>query len=514
MAELVTKQNIIELFQWFANQTDQRYILETVRASANTKGGIKIGDGLYMEGDTLNCTVTLSGGGDGVSYILQPASESELGGIRPGTGVSMRGSYLDLTPADTNNLGGIKVGVGLEMRDGFLDVTLTGGDGAAVADFTGATANTEGKSGLVPKPARGDQAKFLRADGKWVTVNEYPNTLTADVAGIQGALWQDVVGDTPCLKFRYGDYEYNFYGERKLLGSDAPQLDTSQPGKGYILSQAVSTSDGGLWYELRDGKPTLKLRQGSFEFAYKYNSVTYKGSSTDGLISYVDCDRLPMEDACVDSDMASLTSANIYVADSAYANLYQKGENVSAENPATPLFGNAFTANPGVAATIKLAYDATILPIKVNATTQAEYTTDCWFFFNEGIISLAKTKNANQFVLNCITVTPSGNLSLSYGTFTNPKKQKYNAATFFPAKSYANKPHHLAITCKMINGQAVSNVALDGNFIITAYGGQLTIFKPGTQYSFSEYVAFNKIRWFNKVFWEDDFEPPKPNAYY
>ena len=379
MAELVTKQNIIELFQWFANQTDQRYILETVRASANTKGGIKIGDGLYMEGDTLNCNVTLSGGGDGVSYILQPASESELGGIRPGTGVSMRGSYLDLTPADTNNLGGVKVGDGLTMDaqnrlnvvqgatipsatktttggikvgegldivDGYLKVTLTGGDssgdgiipghgltkngmyldvtpanksqlggikvgeglemnteteklnvipatknsiggiipgyglamdgeflnvtfsgGSGVeSDFVGATAYLNGKSGLVPAPNHGDQNKFLRGDGTWHTINQSSGGLSYGTADVEGALWQDVVGDTPCLKFRYGEYEYNFFGERKLsddaTAASTLPLDTS-PGQAYKLSQEVSTVDGGLWYELRDEKPTLKFRKGS-----------------------------------------------------------------------------------------------------------------------------------------------------------------------------------------------------------------------------------------------------------
>lgn len=37
--------------------------------------------------------------------------------------------------------------------------------------MVGATSDTAGKAGYVPAPAAGDQAKFLRGDGTWVTVD-------------------------------------------------------------------------------------------------------------------------------------------------------------------------------------------------------------------------------------------------------------------------------------------------------------------------------------------------------
>lgn len=37
--------------------------------------------------------------------------------------------------------------------------------------MTGATSSVAGNSGLVPAPAKGDQAKYLRGDGSWVTVD-------------------------------------------------------------------------------------------------------------------------------------------------------------------------------------------------------------------------------------------------------------------------------------------------------------------------------------------------------
>lgn len=55
-------------------------------------------------------------------------------------------------------------------------------------DFTGAGAETAGAHGLVPAPAIGDNAKFLRGDGTWATT-PYPNVFSgADGtnAGAQG----------------------------------------------------------------------------------------------------------------------------------------------------------------------------------------------------------------------------------------------------------------------------------------------------------------------------------------
>lgn len=53
-------------------------------------------------------------------------------------------------------------------------------------DFTGATASTDGKHGLVPAPSAGEQDKFLKGDGTWADVSggssELINPLTASVA--------------------------------------------------------------------------------------------------------------------------------------------------------------------------------------------------------------------------------------------------------------------------------------------------------------------------------------------
>ena len=54
--------------------------------------------------------------------------------------------------------------------------------------FTGASAGAAGAAGLVPAPAQGDQAKFLKADGTWGTpVNTTYDEATTDAAGLMSA---------------------------------------------------------------------------------------------------------------------------------------------------------------------------------------------------------------------------------------------------------------------------------------------------------------------------------------
>lgn len=56
----------------------------------------------------------------------------------------------------------------------------------AVAAMTGATADADGVSGLVPAPAAGDGGKFLRGDGTWGEI-DIPDGTTDHTLGISGA---------------------------------------------------------------------------------------------------------------------------------------------------------------------------------------------------------------------------------------------------------------------------------------------------------------------------------------
>ena len=122
-------------------------------ATRETRGGIRVGDGLYMSGDVLNCSV--QGGSGGVELV--PATAEVLGGVKVGQRLSVTedgvlsadsipaatrsslgtvivGNHLsvnngtldyNLPTASENVLGGVKIGEGLTITDGVLSADAT-----------------------------------------------------------------------------------------------------------------------------------------------------------------------------------------------------------------------------------------------------------------------------------------------------------------------------------------------------------------------------------------------------
>ena len=89
--------------------------------------------------------------------------------VLPGDHVTVR---KELTDTGANyTVGAVQFPV---IVDGESSEVLYGdgtpGNPLGVYDFTGATANKDGKPGAVPAPSAGDQGKFLRGDGNWATV--------------------------------------------------------------------------------------------------------------------------------------------------------------------------------------------------------------------------------------------------------------------------------------------------------------------------------------------------------
>ena len=111
-------------------------------------------------------------------------------------------------------------------------------------DFTGATSIAGGLSGLVPAPSIGDENKFLRGDGSWASISSGGGS-----------------------------------------------------SSGNVLGTVAATVDGGLWYELVNNAPVLKLRSGNYEYAFAYDSMKYAGSNTE-LVSYLPFENSATEDVC------------------------------------------------------------------------------------------------------------------------------------------------------------------------------------------------------------------------
>lgn len=96
--------------------------------------------------------------------------------------------------ASNDNIGGIKIGYTQneknypilldENKKAYVNVPWTDTD-TTYKVMTGATSTTNGKAGLVPGAAAGQQTRYLRADGQWMTPpNQTYSKATADALGL------------------------------------------------------------------------------------------------------------------------------------------------------------------------------------------------------------------------------------------------------------------------------------------------------------------------------------------
>lgn len=128
------------------------YTLPT--ASEVTKGGVKVGDGLYMDGETLQLDPNRSFAG-----VLEDFPKLPQEGCMV---------IIDDTPYLFDG----------ENWRAFNDYD----------DFTGATELQGGASGLVPAPAAGQHNEVLRGDGSW---GKY--LLGTESSTLEGAMWLSVI---------------------------------------------------------------------------------------------------------------------------------------------------------------------------------------------------------------------------------------------------------------------------------------------------------------------------------
>ena len=78
------------IFHWADGNGGRKEIDLLPTASEYVKGGVKVGDGLYMDDEFLNASVS-------VAYELPTASEYVKGGVKVGVGLSLAGDVLNCT---------------------------------------------------------------------------------------------------------------------------------------------------------------------------------------------------------------------------------------------------------------------------------------------------------------------------------------------------------------------------------------------------------------------------------
>ena len=93
--------------------------------------------------------------------------------------------------------------------------------------MSGATSSAAGKSGLVPAPAKGEQAKFLRGDGKWIEIvlEDNTNTTYTFADGTNGFTVTPLGGSPQTVKV-------------------TPSIDKNVTYSGTLTSGRVATFDG------------------------------------------------------------------------------------------------------------------------------------------------------------------------------------------------------------------------------------------------------------------------------
>lgn len=114
-----------------------------------------------------------------------------------------------------------------------------------IGNFGAASASAAGSTGLVPAPAKGDQTKFLRADGKWIVPTD-TNTDTKNTAGATNSTSKlFLIGATSQGANPQTYSNSNVYATAGRLYSNGRMLLDIQVGG----NQPTNQQTGDLWFE-------------------------------------------------------------------------------------------------------------------------------------------------------------------------------------------------------------------------------------------------------------------------
>ena len=342
-------------------------------------------------------------------------------------------------------------------------------------DFTGATSIAGGISGLVPAPQAGDESKFLRGDGVWATVESgsaggaVDYVIGSKVSSVEGGFWQDTFNDTPVLKLRHGDYEYNFvYDNITYLGGASAPLVNTTPNT-YVLGTASVSNDGGVWYEVNNDVPTLNLHKGSFNYSFNYDRITYRGDNSN-LAAYLPFNVSPTADAC-------------------------GNEWTTTGNPTIVDNENAFGGK-------ELYCDSSSYVTCSNITLDSnQWTVDFWVTIRDGYLWVARSLSTGGDQML--------QMSNGYVNIYFPAFPIIANASRTPLQK--NKRYHIALTFDQprlrvfVDGQLNIDASYDGEMILTS---PISIPPKGSTHGYSCFRIFK-----GQCLWTSDFTPPTDEDY-
>ena len=202
-------------------------------------------------------------------------------------GLSFADLEYELPTASVTTKGGVKVGSGLAITGDTLNVTISGG--ASYADFSGATSVSSGAAGLVPAPRVGAENYFLRGDGQWASIaggeESMAYVLSEHISTIEGGFWAEEIEGVQAMRLRLGNYIYNFNSSSASYDSGSSATATVQPDT-YFLDTVPSSEEGGVWYSTDNGEPKICFHSGNYNYGIAYDTVTWVGGNTN-LVAYL-----------------------------------------------------------------------------------------------------------------------------------------------------------------------------------------------------------------------------------
>lgn len=247
---------------------------------------------------TYNLATTTSNG------LMSSSDKTKLNGIESGANKYVHPAYT----AKTNGLykvtidgtGHVSSTVNVSKSD-ITDLGIPSQD-TTYSNMIGATATTDGTSGLVPAPQKGEQWKFLRADGRWITPdNTTYNPVTTKTDGL-------------------------------MIASDKVKLDGIETGANKYVHPTYASHDSGLYKITVDTKghvsATTNVSKADITaLGIPSTDTTYSTATqtVNGLMSSTDKKKLD-----------GFLSASSYALKTDLAGLYKyKGSITSASLPTT-----------------------------------------------------------------------------------------------------------------------------------------------------------------------------------
>lgn len=152
--------------------------------------------------------------------------------------------------------------------------------------FVGASATSDGTSGYVPRPGSGNQTKFFRGDGSWVTITQ--NVDSALYIGASNGTSTSAQQQDPYIIFKEGSsyYRYKLYGQNGITVSSDQYGNILLTGTTY---QNVSKQSSGLVPALPNEDTTTKfLRQDGTWQIPNYTTNTWRNIYVDGTVKLND----------------------------------------------------------------------------------------------------------------------------------------------------------------------------------------------------------------------------------